>query len=470
MNEKYGYFIKNFAVLSLGKVSTKLIVFFMIPIYTSVLHAEEYGIFDFVNTIISISLPIFTINIQTAVTKFVLTDKKNPTNVLLVSTRIFIYSLLFFFILLSLNYFLEVSIILKDYMLEIMLLYIFSGYLEILSEHARAIDKMVDLTKGSILSTFTNVFTNIITLVILKWGLIGFFYANILGPASGVFYLIYKHRILSALFTTSWDDELCKKMLAFSYPMVFNSLSWWVNGAADRYIIIAFCGLHENGLYALSYKLIAAFDMIQNIFNQAWCVSALKEFDNNDKENFFMDIYQNYLLFMVSVCMFFFLVLDFLSKMLFSGDFVNSWIYVPFLTIAALFGGLSGFIGVIFSAVNKTHVFAATTILGGGVNVLLNFILVPYNGAIGAAIASLCSYLCVFLFRAYIAGKYVKISWIDTRMILCFIVLLFQALVLLNIEHCYAMYVFLICSDCFIIYLFRFSIFIVYRKLKMNFF
>lgn len=455
MNEKYKYFIKNIATLSLGKISTKVIVFLMIPIYTSALSPEEYGIFDFVNTIICMCLPIFTINIQTSILKFIISNTNKKDDIILIATRVFFVGTFFFSIALILNYYIVILAVLKEYIVEVLLLYIVTGYFEILSEYARATDKMNELVISSILATFSTVLVNIFALIFFKMGLDGFFCASIIGPLVGVIYLFTRCDVLEHLKKGMMSNSLYHKMIKYSLPMVLNSLSWWVNGMSDRYLVIAFCGLTENGLYALSYKLVAIFDFIQNIFNQAWCVSALKEYDKNDKNGFFYRMYSLYLFFLVFLCAFFFLLLDFLSSILFSKEFIDSWIYVPFLTLASFFGGLSGFIGVIFSAVNKTGAFAFTTLLGGGVNIVLNLILIPIKGAVGAAIASLCSYTVVFLARAYIVKDHLDINWINRRAVISTVVLLLQVCLLLTSKHNLLMYAGILISDCVLIYVFK---------------
>ena len=62
-NEGFRYLLKNTGLLTISNFSSKLLVFLLVPLYTSVLTTEEYGIFDMVQTTISLLLPILTINI-----------------------------------------------------------------------------------------------------------------------------------------------------------------------------------------------------------------------------------------------------------------------------------------------------------------------------------------------------------------------------------------------------------------------
>ena len=53
--------IKNTAIVSLGKICTQLITFFLLPLYTAVLSTEEYGVVDLLNTLTSLLLLYFLI-------------------------------------------------------------------------------------------------------------------------------------------------------------------------------------------------------------------------------------------------------------------------------------------------------------------------------------------------------------------------------------------------------------------------
>ncbi len=70
MNNRTGYLIKNTALFALGNLGTKIISFFLIPLYTNVLSTEQYGIVDLVVTISTIVVPILSLNIAESVMRF----------------------------------------------------------------------------------------------------------------------------------------------------------------------------------------------------------------------------------------------------------------------------------------------------------------------------------------------------------------------------------------------------------------
>lgn len=74
--KKYIYLIKNMGLLTISSFGSKLLSFFLVPLYTSILTTKDYGIYDVFNTTIMLLIPILTSGMLEAVLRFPLTDKK----------------------------------------------------------------------------------------------------------------------------------------------------------------------------------------------------------------------------------------------------------------------------------------------------------------------------------------------------------------------------------------------------------
>lgn len=80
----------NTIIFSIGTIGSKLVLFFLVPLYTNVLSTDEYGVADFVQSLSQLVIPIISIMIQDAVLRFGLSKNYNSTivlkNAMLVST------------------------------------------------------------------------------------------------------------------------------------------------------------------------------------------------------------------------------------------------------------------------------------------------------------------------------------------------------------------------------------------------
>ena len=82
--------VKNTIILTIGKICTQLITFFLLPLYTGILSTEEYGIVDLLNTLVSLLLPIVTFQIEQALFRNLIEyreDEKNKKTI--ISTGVF---------------------------------------------------------------------------------------------------------------------------------------------------------------------------------------------------------------------------------------------------------------------------------------------------------------------------------------------------------------------------------------------
>ena len=57
------YLVKNIGLLTIGQFGTKLLSFFLVPLYTNILSTAEYGTYDLNVTTVSLLVPILTFNI-----------------------------------------------------------------------------------------------------------------------------------------------------------------------------------------------------------------------------------------------------------------------------------------------------------------------------------------------------------------------------------------------------------------------
>ena len=91
-----------------------------------------------------------------------------------------------------------------------------------------------------------------------------------------------------------------------------STIAWWVNSVSDRYVVVLFCGLGVMGVYSVASKIPSILNIFQTIFNQAWTLSAVKDFDPNDENGFFTRMYNSYNVLMIILCS----ILIMMSKLL----------------------------------------------------------------------------------------------------------------------------------------------------------
>ena len=437
---RYKYLFKNIGLLTLSSFATKLLSFFLVPLYTNILTTTEYGTYDLFSTTVGVLLPILTLNVQDAVMRFAIDSKSNPKAIISVALKILLIANAIVAIGVILNVALEISALVKDYSIFFFLMFFTQSLSGVITYYIRGIDKIADLSVSSVFVSAFTIGCNIIFLVVFHWGLNGYFWANIIGPLVQSLYLIVRSGLIYDTDLRADFSEEKKAMLDYCKPMIANSVAWWVNNTSDRYVVIFFCGLAENGIYSVASKIPSILNIFQSIFSQAWTLSAVKDFDPEDKSGFFANTYRAYNCLMVLLCSAIIVADKILAHFLYAKDFFVAWKYVPWLTIAIVFGSLSGYIGGFFSAVKNSKIFAQSTVIGAVSNIILNLIMTPFMGALGAAIATAVCYFVVWVIRYWHSKKFIKLKIRLKRDLVTYALLVMQASMMLLLENSVVLY------------------------------
>ena len=427
------YLAKNIIFLTVGQFGTKFLTFFLVPLYTRVLTSYEYGTFDLYSATVSLLVPVLTLNIADSTTIFLL-DKKNKaqsSGIVSISLGYYLISLLIFSCLLFINWIFKFFPVFNEYIIFLFLMFSLSGLSNLFLCYARGFDRIKNVSVSGVLCSAVMIALNLIFLLPMKLGLKGYYLATIGGHFVQILYLGFSLKIFKKISFKRPLKNLHREMVSYSSPMMLNTVSWWINNVSDRYIVTAMCGIIENGIYSVAYKIPSILSMFQSIFIQAWTLSAVQDFDSEDRNGFFSKMYALYNVSMVLICSVLIVLTKIIARILYANDFYSAWRYVPFLLISVVFGSLSGYLGGIFAAVKDSKSFASSTVAGAVLNIILNFLLIHFWGALGAAVATAGSYIVVWAIRLYRAMGIMKIKISLIIDCIAYMLLIFQCMVML---------------------------------------
>lgn len=430
MNRKYKYLAKNVGILTISNFASKILKFFLVPLYTSILSTEEYGIFDLVNTTITLLIPLVTLDISEAALRFALDEKNDKKQVYSITLIYFFVGSLIVAALLTFNHIFLWYKPFDEYAVFFLIMFCVNTLNAMVSNFTRGLDKIKEIAISGVISSFVCIILNIVFLIPLHMGLKGYFLAYILGPLAQIVYQIFATKLWRYIGFRNLDRSTDQAMRNYSTPLILNDLGWWINSTSDRYVVIIFCGIAENGIYAVGSKIPMILRIFQSIFEQAWILSSVKDFDPEDKDGFFSNLYNIYSFLIVFICSVIILFNRPLARFMYAKDFYVAWRYVPFLTVAIVFSALSGYLGCLFGAA-KDSKFSYLTMIGAIANLIMNIIFVQFIGALGAALATTISSWLVWMLRTVRIKRHIKLKFKMKRDYTAFLVLMIQSLVLL---------------------------------------
>lgn len=426
MKEKYTRLASNTAIFTIGKFVSKLIVIFMLPFYTSCLSNAEYSTADLITNLCNLIIPIAALGVGEGI--FREAAGKNDDK-----ESFFTNGLLIMLCGTLLVGAISPCLLLIDtfspYIYLILLYILASNIHSVCSQYVCAIGKTKLFAFQGILNTAVTVISNIILLAGFKMGVEGYVLSILLGDFVSAVFIFFYARLYKAIDVKKIDKNVCKDLLRFSLPLVPSTVFWWVTGVSDRYMVAFMRSEAENGLYAVAYKIPTLLTYVVTIFNDAWKLSAVSDVDNiKERENFYSQIYKYYQTVMfIGGC-----VLCYgswvISKILFAEGFMDAWIYVPILTVATVFTAFDTFLGSAYFTVKKTSMSFYTSLVGAVLNIVLNLLLIPRYGAMGASVATFISYFVVFVVRSLSMKRFINFKLYPVKCAINTLLLLFIAI------------------------------------------
>ncbi len=410
MDSKFKYLMKNAGILTVSNFASRILVFLLVPLYTSVLSTEDVGMYDIVVSTASLLYPLLTLNICDAIMRFLMDKKYSHNEIAVVGIK---YVSIGILLTITLLIIIRVAGIFQQIEgLEILITLYFVFYIlnQFMIQFSKGLEQVSSLGIGGVIGTVVMIVTNILCLLVIKLGLKGFFVANILAQAIPALFLAFRCKITNYLKPLEISKDTQKVMLFFSVPLITNAIGWWVNSAVDRYTVTWLCGLSANGLISVSYKIPQIINTIQGIFTQAWQISAIKEYEQKDISRFYGQAFVFMNVIMGISCAVLIVLTKPLASLLYKNDFYAAWEYVPFLLISSVFNGAAGFFGSILMAKKDSKSMALSAVVGSVANIILNILLVLLIGIQGATVATAVSSFFIFVVRYLAARRIVEIT------------------------------------------------------------
>lgn len=406
--DSYKKLFTNTFWFAVGNFGSKFLTFILLPIYTTYLTKDEFGIVDILNTTIYLIVPVFSLQIFNSVLRFSIDDKEDKEKIFTSSIIFITVSFVATLVILPL---IQDYLPFKDYAIYFYLLIFLRIYLSTLQNFLKAINKVNILAISGIIETFFVLLLSILLLVYLDLGVDGYLLTLISGNVAALFFVLVSGHIVKYIKPSKFSMSSLKLMLLYSVPLVPNAVSLWFMNLSDRYMINIFLGLTANGIYAVANRIPALIQLLYTVFYNAWTISGIENFTVEKKEKFYSNIY-NLLFVVLAVGVSLLLILlKPIMSLLVNEAFFESWRYVPFLLAGVMFSSLSGFFGVIYLAVKKTGGVLLTSLFGAVLNIVINIFLIPVIGIQAASLSTMIAFGLVWIMRLIQTKKYIAIQF-----------------------------------------------------------
>lgn len=415
-----GKLAKNTIILAIGTFLPKLASFITLPILTGKLTKESYGTYDLIVILVSLFLPAVTLQIQTAAFRFLIDIRNKKDKVKSIITNITAFIIPVSIIALVILYFCLYKI---DFKVRILIcLYYF---LDIFGNSLRQIVRGLAENLKYSLSAIINSAAQLIFVVVFVWyfeiGLLGGVLALAVAELISVLYLFFSAKIYKFLNFKMVSIKEIKTMLAYSWPMVPNSMSMWVMRVSDRLVITFFMNVSANAIYAVANKIPQLLTLAQTTFTMAWQENASIVSKDEDADRYYSDMYKTMFDLMAGAMCVIIAFVPILFIILVRGDYSAAYNHIPILLLGMFFYAMSSYLGGIYVAYMKTKSVGITTMIAAVLNLVIDVALIHFIGLYAASLSTLISYVFLFFYRLIDVRKIIKIQYDFKHMILVFV-------------------------------------------------
>ena len=425
---KYKKLVSNTFIFAIGTFSSKLLVFLLLPFYTRVLSNESYGVVDIIVQTCNLLIPIATVGITHAIIRFGLERRMDKQSVFTTGVLIMLGG---FLVLLLFEPVMAGIPMIGEYTFYIYLFIFMSSMQGICSQFVRAKGYVRLYAIDGVFKTILTIVFNVLLLGVFHFGVEGYVLATILTDTISTICLTLIARLYRYFNLKKLNAWLTRVMLKYSIPLIPNTICTWIINISDRYMVAFLISSAANGIYAIANKIPTILIIVSNIFGEAWQISAVSE-DKRSREQFFTQVSGVYQSIAFLTASFLILSAKFVTRLLASEAFYESWQYIPFLVLATTFACLAAFLSSVYMVEKKTVATMITTFISALVNIVLNLLLIPAIGVNGAAIATFISYFVMFLIRFVHTQSFIRIRWDKLRLVLNFVIILAQAVIMIN--------------------------------------
>lgn len=412
-NQKSFKFTKDVFWVGISQIIGYIISFFTFPVIAKTFGPASYGIWSQIIVTVGLLTPILTLHLGTAMVRYLPVESSKrelSQSFFNMSFLILVFTLTL--ILISFIFKNNLSILLfhsQEFSYYIILAFIWGGssaFLLYLISFLRAKGKIKELSLINILCYFVK----FIPLSLFSfWGFSLWFIITTQIFIEILFICFLTISIIKKIGFSIPSIKNLKKYLLFSVPQIPSGALLWIIDSSDRYFITNLLNLTQTGLYSASYTLGTTISLFYVPLSFVVFPFISKFWENNNIEEVKRYLEYSTKLFLtlaIPGAIGLYTISKPLLVLLSSTDFISGGgILTFFIALSTIFLGIYQINLYVIYMVEKTHVLPIIVFIGALINIILNLILIPTIGIMGAAIATIISYSTLALIVVIWAKK-----------------------------------------------------------------
>ena len=398
---------RHSAIYGLGGIVSRVLAVFLLPLYTRFLDTSDLGAVGLVVALSAVLVTILRLGISSAFFRFYFDSKDPERRRLVVRTS-------FWFTMASATLGLAAGLLLASPLADLLALddpsLVRAGFVgvwaqmnyEQLTALFRAEERSTAFVLASLANIAVTIAATVVLVVALEQGGLGVIVGSFTGTLVVYLALVAVHREQLGL---QFSRPLLREMNRFGVPLVPAALALIAVNFSDRFFLVHLADLEEVGLYEIGVRIASAMVLLLTAFRMAWPAFAYSIDDDAEAKR----TYAYVLTYLVVVASWLALALGLLApwlvRLLTQPQFYEGSRVVAPLAFGGMIYAAYIVMAIGVGRAKRTQFNWVITGLAALVNVVLNLILIPPYGMIGAAVATVAAYGAMFAAMTWYAQR-----------------------------------------------------------------
>ncbi|MFA6524263.1 MAG: flippase [Candidatus Paceibacterota bacterium] len=403
--------VKNTFWLAFGEITGRLLKLIIIFYAIRILGVSDWGTFSYVISLCGLFMIFSDIGLASILTRELAKNEteKNKYIATSFSIKIILNILIFTLIILFAPLFAKDNLSLTLIPL-VGLLMVFEGIRDFTFAINRSMEKMeveafVKIITNLLIILFAYIFlVNSKTVFSLALG-------YMLGSLSGMIFTLIIFRKYLKNMIKNFSKDLIKPLIIIAWPFSFFAILGSVMSNTDVVMLGWIKGTREVGFYATSQRIIAFLYIIPGLLTSSLLPTLSKEIRDKEKiKNVVHSLIKIVYLFSIPVIFGGLVIGDNLIIKLFGSEYIPTISIFQVSLLSILFVSPALIFNSIIFIFNKHSSIIKISFIGTIMNILINILLIPKYGGIGASIATLISQFVIMILIKKELGKIIELK------------------------------------------------------------
>ena len=400
----------NAIYYSFGIIVSRIIALVTFSLFSYFLSKQELGFYDLLLNSISFFLPIVSLQLGAACSRFVREQHKLSNRVNDTIKTVLLFSVMFYVIAL-LVFLCVASLFQLEFKTTFFLIILVSSFLDLLRKIAKALDYIKVFSFSEISDGLGLLFFSVLFYFFSSKGLESIVYAYLCSSLLTTVFVFSYLNPVKWIFSGNFDVEILKELLHFSLPLVPNALSYWLLNIANRYIIVISLGVGASGMYAVASKIPSFLSIFGTVFTLLLQEVVFGNTKNSLKDGYYSGLFLKLFCTQVTSAIVIIAFSRQILRVLFLPIYYDTHNIIPLILAGVLFANFMSFFSVFYYGQKQTQKVLQTTIWGSIVNIVFTYTMINRLGLYAPAIGSLLGFLTVWLIRIKDSNRYIKMHF-----------------------------------------------------------